>query len=122
MAAQDIDIGRVGGAADDPFALGGAKGNKIHIRVQQRNGRKSITTIQVRLGKKEQKEGRTAAYIYSRPRQRGCGGQPAAALRPFLISSLHCNPPTTSPSCARLAGPGARPGPEAHLQGDEARV
>jgi hypothetical protein len=50
MAAQDIDIGRVGGAADDPFALGGAKGNKIHIRVQQRNGRKSITTIQVRLG------------------------------------------------------------------------
>ena len=41
----DIDIGRVGGEADDPFALGGAKGNKIHIRVQQRNGRKSLTTV-----------------------------------------------------------------------------
>jgi len=64
MAAQDIDIGRVGGAADDPFALGGAKGNKIHIRVQQRNGRKSITTIQVRLGEKEQKERRTHSSIY----------------------------------------------------------
>ena len=46
MASTDIDIG--GRMVDDPFALGGAKGNKIHIRVQQRNGRKSITTIQVR--------------------------------------------------------------------------
>lgn len=30
---------------DDPFASGG-RGGKIHIRVQQRNGRKCITTIQ----------------------------------------------------------------------------
>ena len=44
----DIDIGRIAGSgADDPFAAGGLKGSsKIHIRVQQRNGRKSITTIQ----------------------------------------------------------------------------
>eukprot|EP01113_Clastostelium_recurvatum_P048164 TRINITY_DN870_c0_g1_i1.p1 TRINITY_DN870_c0_g1~~TRINITY_DN870_c0_g1_i1.p1 ORF type:complete len:112 (-),score=18.49 TRINITY_DN870_c0_g1_i1:158-493(-) len=39
-------------ATFDPFAdqegddLGGGKGSKIHIRIQQRNGRKTITTIQ----------------------------------------------------------------------------
>jgi translation initiation factor 1 (eIF-1/SUI1) len=81
MAAQDIDIGRVGGAADDPFALGGAKGNKIHIRVQQRNGRKSITTIQVRLGEKRT-ERRTHSSIYkltaaaTRLRRPAGGGPP----------------------------------------------
>jgi translation initiation factor SUI1 len=40
----DLDIG-IGGAAD-PFATGAKGRGKIHVRIQQRNGRKCITTIQ----------------------------------------------------------------------------
>jgi translation initiation factor SUI1 len=38
--------GIAGAGPTDPFASGGRGGGKIHIRVQQRNGRKCITTIQ----------------------------------------------------------------------------
>ena len=45
MSAQqaDLDIGIGGGS--DPFGTGKGRG-KIHVRIQQRNGRKCITTIQ----------------------------------------------------------------------------
>lgn len=34
------------GRADDPFSSGAGGRGKIHIRVQKRNGRKCITTVQ----------------------------------------------------------------------------
>jgi translation initiation factor 1 len=42
-----MDIANFKGA-DDPFAekTNGVDNTKIHVRVQQRNGRKSITTVQ----------------------------------------------------------------------------
>ena len=120
MAAQDIDIGRVGGAADDPFALGGAKGNKIHIRVQQRNGRKSITTIQVRLGRQHERV--AAGLDCAAPCDAGSAAAASPAGAPSALTHQLPYFPRILPFCARLAGPGARPGPEAHLQGDEARV
>jgi translation initiation factor SUI1 len=43
-AQQDLDIGIGGGS--DPFATGAKGRGKIHVRIQQRNGRKCITTIQ----------------------------------------------------------------------------
>eukprot|EP01066_Platyproteum_vivax_P007874 Platyproteum_vivax@DN318_c0_g1_i1.p1 len=44
----NIDIKNLGGAPTDPFSKGGEKagGDYIHIRNQQRNGKKSLTTIQ----------------------------------------------------------------------------
>lgn len=35
-----------GGASDDPFATGAGGKPKVHIRIQQRNGRKSITLVE----------------------------------------------------------------------------
>ena len=32
--------------SSDPFGVGGSGRGKIHVRVQQRNGRKCITTVQ----------------------------------------------------------------------------
>ncbi len=41
-----ILTGLGGGAIADPFGAGAKGANKIHVRVQQRNGRKCITTVQ----------------------------------------------------------------------------
>lgn len=45
MASSDFDIG-LQSTVLDPFANSEIGASKIHIRVQQRNGRKCITTLQ----------------------------------------------------------------------------
>ncbi len=67
MSNADLDIG-VGGSTD-PFASSLKGHTKIHVRTQQRNGRKCITTIQgldVRAARRDGARARARARALTR--------------------------------------------------------
>ena len=83
----DLDIG-IGGAAD-PFATGAKGRGKIHVRIQQRNGRKCITTIQgldadLDLGRIMKNMKKNCACVSARARAGQRGGCPRRLLPSLL--------------------------------------
>jgi hypothetical protein len=112
MANQgDLDIGIGGGS--DPFATGAKGRGKIHVRIQQRNGRKCITTIQgldadLDLGRIMKNMKKNCAWApLGAARSRRWGLPPRFRGRPTALRARTCARPPPPVAWQRTrAGPG----------------